>query len=334
MGEAGLSPSSAGRPLSVWAVSDGRVGMANQVLGLAEAVAQRRPCTVTSKQVVWRAPWGRAPQALNLFPLWALSPESDPIEAPWPDLWIAAGRATLPLSMGVRRWSAGKTFVVQLQDPRWPTHLFDLVIPPEHDELTGPNVFPIVGSPNRITPERLAEAESEFHDRIAPLPSPRVAVLVGGKSKAHDLTPQRARDLASEIATAVEGARGSVLVTFSRRTPEDAQRFMAGRLGRLPGWVWDGEGPNPYHAFLAAADLVLVTEDSTNMAAEAAAAGKPVLVMHLDGDSPKHRRLHDSLRKRLAARPFRGALERWSYPPLRETERAAGEVVRRMGPAR
>ena len=322
------------RKIVIWAVSDGRAGMANQVLGLAEAVARLRPAEITVKTVAYRAPFGRLPQGLNLFPRAVLAPASDGFAPRWPDLWIAAGRATLPLSGGVRRWSKGSTFTVQLQDPRWPPHLFDLVIPPEHDELTGANVFPIIGSPHRVTPERLAEAEAEFRDRIAPLPSPRVAVLVGGKSKAHDLSAQRARDLASEIATAVEGARGSVLVTFSRRTPEDAERFMAGRLKRLPGWVWDGEGPNPYFAFLAAADAVIVTEDSTNMAVEAAAAGKPVLVMHLDRDSPKHRRLHDSLRKRLAARPFRGALERWTYPPLGETERAAAEVVRRMGPGR
>ena len=308
--------------------------MANQVLGLAEAVARLRPAFVTAKRVSYRPPVGRLPQALNLFPLSVLAKEADPFTPPWPDLWIAAGRATLPLSARVRGWSKGRTFTVQLQDPRWPLSLFDLVIPPEHDELEGGNVFPIVGSPNRVTPERLAEAEAEFRGRIAPLPSPRVAVLVGGRSKHHDLPVERARDLASEIATAVEGAGGSVLVSFSRRTPEDARAFMANRLKRLPGWVWDGEGFNPYFAFLQAADVVLVTEDSTNMAVEAAAAGKPVLVMHLEGDSPKHRRLHDSLRKRLAARPFRGALERWTPEPLRETDRAAAEVVRRMGPGR
>lgn len=322
------------RKISIWAVSDGRAGMANQVLGLAEAVARQRPAWITAKRVAYRPPVGRLPQVLNLLPRRLLAPDSDPFESPWPDLWIAAGRATLPLSAGVRRWSKGSTFTVQLQDPRWPAHLFDLVIPPEHDGLEGSNVFPIVGSPNRVAPEVLAAAEAEFRDRIAPLPSPRVAVLIGGKSKAHALSAERARNLASEIATAVEGARGSVLVSFSRRTPEDAKRFLTSRLKRVPGWIWDGEGPNPYFAFLAAADAVLVTEDSTNMAVEAAAAGKPVLVMHLDGDSPKHRHLHDSLRKRLAARPFRGALERWSYPPLHETERAAAEVIRRMGPGR
>jgi mitochondrial fission protein ELM1 len=285
--------------------------MANQVLGLAEAVARVRPAVVQVKTVAYRPPFGRLPQALNLLPLRTLSSEADAFGPPWPDLWIAAGRATLPLSTGVRRWSGGRTFTVQLQDPRLPPGMFDLVIPPEHDGLTGGNVVPIIGSPNRVTPERLAEAEAEFRGRIAPLPSPRIAVLVGGKSKG-----------------------GSVLVSFSRRTPEDAKSFMANRLKRLSGWVWDGQGPNPYFAFLQAADVVLVTEDSTNMAAEAATAGKPVLVMHLEGDSPKHRRLHDSLRKRLAARPFRGALERWTYEPLRETDRAAAEVVRRMGPER
>jgi mitochondrial fission protein ELM1 len=319
------------RELSIWAVSDGRAGIANQALGLAEAVARLRPAAVTTKRVAYRPAVRRAPQGLNLFPLKVLATEADDFVAPWPDLWVAAGRATLPLSAGVRRWSAGRTFVVQLQDPRWPPHRFDMVIPPEHDGLEGHNVWPIVGAPHRITPEILAEAADPA---LAALPSPRVAVLIGGKSKAHDLSSERARAMASEIATAVEASRGSVLVTFSRRTPPDAQRFLANRLKRLPGIVWDGEGSNPYHAYLQAAEVILVTEDSTNMAVEAAATGKPVLVLDMEGDSPKHRRLHESLRRHGAARPFRGALERWSYEPLRETERAAAEVVRRMGRVR
>jgi mitochondrial fission protein ELM1 len=42
------------------------------------------------------------------------------------------------------------------------------------------------------------------------------------------------------------------------------------------------------------------------------------------------RRFHQDLEARGAARPFAGAFDRWSYEPLRETERAAAEVLRRL----
>ncbi|MDQ3123984.1 MAG: mitochondrial fission ELM1 family protein [Pseudomonadota bacterium] len=40
--------------------------------------------------------------------------------------------------------------------------------------------------------------------------------------------------------------------------------------------------------------------------------------------------MHDDLRERGAARPFEGTLERWSYEPLAETDRAARAVLERM----
>ena len=314
-----------GRKLSIWAVSDGRAGIENQVLGLAEAVARQAPAGVETKPIAYRGALGRLPQRLNVAPRVFLTAGSA-IAPPWPDLWIAAGRATLPLSARVKGWSAGRTAVVQLQDPRWPLRLFDLVIPPAHDELAGPNVFPILGAPHRVTPERLAEAYPAFRLILDPLPSPRVAVLVGGRSKAHDLPA----DLAAAFGEELAALPGSLLLTFSRRTPIEVRRLMTGRLDGKPGWIWNGEGPNPYFAFLEAADAIVVTSDSTNMAVEAASTGKPVLVRAIAGRSPKHERLHAALQARGAVRPFTGALETWSYEPLRETERAAAEVIRRL----
>jgi uncharacterized protein len=314
-------------PLRIWAVSDGRAGMENQALGLAEAVAALVPAEVAAKRVGYRLGAGRLPAALNLAPRAFLRA---PLGAPWPDLWIATGRATLPLSERVRRWSSGRTFVVQTQHPRRPLHRFDLVVPPAHDGLSGPNVFPIVGAPHRVTPERLARAAEPFAARLAPLPSPRAAILVGGRSKAFDLGPKRAARLSDEIAAAVRAAGGAVLVSFSRRTPTPARRAITERLSTVPGWVWDGTGENPYFAFLAAADMILVTEDSANMAVEAAATGKPVLRLRMDGGAAKFDRLHADLERLGAARPFAGRLETWSYPPLHETPRAAKAVLAAM----
>lgn len=119
------------------------------------------------------------------------------------------------------------------------------------------------------------------------------------------------------------------MVSFTRRTPPEAEKVMAARLKDLPGVIWDGAGENPYFAYLAAADHILVTEDSTNLATDAAATGKPVFVLKMDGQSGKLSRFHQELRTLGVSRPFEGALETWSYQPLAETDRAAAEVLRR-----
>ncbi len=325
-----MTPIPPSSPLSVWVVSDGRAGIENQALGLAEAVQRLTPAEITIKHIRWRTLFDRLPSAFKTAAM--LDPASDAITAPWPDLWIATGRATLPLSTRIKAWSGGKTFVVQTQDPRWANDRYDLIVAPAHDELSGDNVFEITGSPHRITPQRIAEAAPAFADRIAPLPHPRVAVLIGGKSKAFDLPSEHAADLADRIAAAVRASGGSLMLTFSRRTPEAAKAAMTARLADLPGWIWDGAGDNPLFGFLHHADHVLVTEDSANMAAEAASTGKPVHILPMiplkSGD--KFARLHDDLQSHGATRPFDGTLDNWTYEPLAETDRAARAVLEAM----
>jgi mitochondrial fission protein ELM1 len=223
--------------------------------------------------------------------------------------------------------------VVQTQDPGLDPGRFDLVVAPAHDRVDGPNVIAITGAPNRITPERLSEAASAFSDPLASLPRPHIAVLIGGRSKAFDLTEKHAAALADRIATAVTAVGGSILLTFSRRTPDAARSAMTARLADLPGWIWEDTGPNPLFAFLQTADHILVTEDSANMAAEAASTGKPVhLLPMIARKAPgKFARLQADLTARGALRPFDGGLSPWTYPPLAETDRAARIILERMG---
>ncbi len=315
--------------LTIWAVSDGRVGIEAQVLGLAEAVARQRRATVIPKRITWRLwldllPWG-------VLPFLRRAVKSDtPLGPPWPDIWIGAGRASLPLSRQVRRWSQGRTFVVQTQDPRGRLGAFDLVVPPIHDDIKGPNVLKIVGAPNRMNAEGFQRDLAHFKLRIDPLPHPRVVMVVGGKSRSHNLPARRARKMASDVANAVQACGGSLMVSFTRRTPPRARKILTEGLSQVPGWVWDGEGENPYSAFLAAADVILVTEDSTNLATDAATTGKPIHVLPMAGGGRKFDLFHDDLRRRGISRRFSGALCDWSYRPLDETNRAAIEIMRRF----
>jgi mitochondrial fission protein ELM1 len=299
---AGASPSQ----LRCAVVSDGRRGIENQALGVAESLAGLVPLTI---------------EALHL-------PRSGAAPAPPKnvDLWIGCGRAAVRAVHAHRKALTGARFVY-VQDPRADHALFDLIIAPRHDQLSGPNVFSIIGSPNRITPERLKQGEAEFADRLANLPGPRAAVLIGGNSKHHRFTDATCADLLNAVRR-IRAQAGSVMITPSRRSPETFRKALADEFGDDPAvWLHDGDGPNPYFAFLSAADWICVTEDSTNMLCEAASTGKPVYRLAVDGKPGKFRRLYAALEGEGAVRPFLGRLERWTGPGLNETQHAARRVL-------
>ncbi|ESQ79706.1 mitochondrial fission ELM1 family protein [Asticcacaulis sp. YBE204] len=315
--------------LVVWAVSDGRAGIHNQVLGLAEAIADLTPAHVVVRHIRYRRMFDRWPTALRLLPHLMLKRDSDPVGRPWPDIWIAAGRATLPHSKRVKKLSGGHTLVVQLQDPREPSKRFDMVVAPLHDQVKGDNVLSIQGSTHRVTPERLKRESTPWAERLSAFDGPFLTVLIGGKSKSHTISAERAEALVQQIRVAVKSKKATLLLSVSRRTPDDARRVLMDGLKDLPGILYDGKGENPYFAFLNAADFLMVTEDSVNMAAEAAATGKPVNILPMDarGSTAKFGRFHQGLQDYGAARPWSGELRQWKYAPLNETRRAAEAVL-------
>ena len=81
---------------------------------------------------------------------------------------------------------------------------------------------------------------------------------------------------------------------------------------------------------LGLADAVIVTADSVNMVSEAAATGKPVHVVTLEGGSAKFARFHRAMEEAGITRPFRGAIESWGYRPPDEAARAAAVIRDRL----
>lgn len=310
-------------PVSIWAVSDGRAGMENQALGLAEAIARRTPAEITIKRIKIAQPFDRLPRWLWGNALNRLAQDSAPLSPPYPDVWIACGRRTVPLSIAIK----GKgPLVVQTQAPRAALSHFDLVVPPRHDQLSGGNVIATTGSPNRLTEERLQHDATVLRNHLPPLPRPFVSVLLGGGSKDYHMTDSSVDGIIARLQKKIEEGYG-VLITPSRRTSEKTLSRLREALPADKVWIWDGApiGPltNPYFGMLGVADSLLVTEESANMLTDAAFTGKPVIPLKLEGGAPKWQRFHDDL-------SAHGVFSGNAYAPLRETDRVAGEILSRL----
>jgi mitochondrial fission protein ELM1 len=305
---------------TVWVITEGAAGMENQALGLAERL--RRPIVV--KRVKLAAPWRWLAPRMPVSPFRHATPDSSPLAPPWPDIVIGCGRQSIPFVRAIKEASGGKTLLIQTQNPRIAARNFDLVIPPEHDGLTGANVFPIVGSPNRITPAKLSGSRAAFANQLMPLKAPRLVVLIGGPNKVYQFGEPEITALADALR-ALSATHG-LIVLPSRRTGAANVARLAAALEGTGAFLWHGDGENPYLGALGWADAFLVTADSVNMACEAAGTGKPVHIFPLPGGSEKFRKFHDSLSQRGIARPFTGSIEAWQYEPLDETGRAAKRI--------
>jgi uncharacterized protein len=304
-----------------WVLHDGKAGMSSQALGLAEAAG----FAFVEKRLEIRFPWTCLPPLLWLAPLDAARGAGERLEPPWPDFVIACGRNAAMPALAIRRASRGRTVAAQIQDPGVGRSEFDISIVSEHDRLRGPRVVVTRAAVHRVTPARLA-AERLCFPALAALPRPILVVLIGGSNKAYRLTLQRLGEIAETVAAILRQRGGSALVTPSRRTGAQGQALLQACLAGLPAAIWDGTGENPYFAYLALADAFLVTADSVSMISEAAATGKPVHILDLDGGNAKFARFHQIMQDAGITRPFAGRIEEWSYKVPDDTARAGAAL--------
>jgi hypothetical protein len=307
--------------LVAWVLHDGKAGMASQALGLAEATG----LPYIEKRLCIRFPWTCLPPLLWFLPFHAVGAGGASLQPPWPDLVIACGRNAATPALAIRRAGGGQTVAAQIQNPGIGHGEFDLLVVPEHDRLSGPRVFVTRGAVHRVTQARLAAERSRF-PALAAMPRPILSVLIGGPNRAYRLTLNRLGEIAEAIADVLRSGGGSAFVTGSRRTGTAGLALLRERLEGFSTAIWDGSGENPYLAYLALADALLVTADSVSMISEAAATGKPVHILDLDGGNAKFARFHEAMQVAGITRRFSGHVGSWSYPVPDDTARAGAAL--------
>ena len=310
---------------NVWGMVDDSAP--GQVLGVIAKLGQ----PFTLKRIEYTV-FGKLPNLLRGASLRGINREtSAPIAPPWPKLVIGAGRKTIPVMRYIKRLSPTTT-TIYLMRPDVVAGI-DLVVMPEHDEPPAhEHVVTTVAPLHAITPETLTAARKSWAGQFDHLPRPWVALILGGNTRHGRYTAADWRELIKH-AEALAGG-GSLLITTSRRTPEEAIS-LCGALLHGPHLLhrWHNDKDNPYLGILACADAVIVGGDSLSMCAEACVSGKPALIYSVPRLLPeKYQRFHQSLYEYGVARPLdRNAAIDWQPKAiLDDAGRVAYEIRARF----
>lgn len=261
--------------IRVWALTDGRPGHAGQVMGLVGKLALPYaiiPLSFTRMSKLPNALLGR-----SLLGIKAKSRKR--IQAPWPEVVIAAGRRTVPIMRYIKKHSPS-TRLVQIM---WPgdgaAKHYDLIAAPAHDGIeAAANVIHTRASLHALSAEHLQNAAVKWNEQWQHLPRPWVGVLLGGSSKHGKFNTD---DYVKIFRNAEELAGGgSLIITTSRRTDRTVADIITDTV-RAPHYfhAYDGGPHNPYHAILGASDALMVSGDSVSMCSEACSTGKPVYII-------------------------------------------------------
>lgn len=317
--------SDAQRSARLWAIHDGNAGNARQALALARALGWAVPYAPALRPPApwrWTAPrWlPGAGHALGVD-------FSQALPTP-PPLVIGCGRQAALATRVLRGHGAT---AVQILDPRIALRHWDALVVPEHDGLRGANVITLLGSLHPVDDAWLAAGRVAF-PALAVLPSPRIALLLGGPTAR---VPWDAGALAREVATLVHGVAelgGSIIATTSRRTPAAATQQLREALQGSPSLLWTGaaDGPNPYAGLLGWAEAVVCTADSSNLLSEACATRVPVRALFEAQAQGRAAALLAGLRDRGRLLPPGTLQVGATVTPLRETERVAALLRERI----
>ncbi len=235
---------------------------------------------------------------------------------PWPDLVLTAGRRNEPVARWIQAQSRGRTRLVHIGRPWAPLASYDLIVTtPQYDLPRSSNIQHNTLPLHDHDAQALAREAVALAPQLAALPSPRIAVLLGGDSGRIVFNRDKGRRLGELADTLVRASSASMLLTSSPRTPTAAVDACVGAI-TTPAFVhrWSAGAPNPYRGILASADAFIVTAESMSMLAEASAMNRPLYIFDM-ADDP--------------AQPWWRHAHAWRYKPL--SDRIAMRVApRRM----
>ena len=303
-------------PPRVWVMLGHKAGDNSQILALAEALGW--PFEI--KRLVYRPTELLTNLLAPLTLLGILRRRSSPLAPPWPDLIISAGRRNEPPCRWIQAHADRRVRLVHCGRPWAALECFDLVVTtPQYRLPQRPNVLHNTTPLQRVSARRLEEARSLWQPRLAHLPKPHIAVMIGGNAGPYVFDREAAALLGRAASALARRQGGSLLVTSSARTPRGALDALEAALDgptEVFRWTPAAAADNPYFGYLSVADAFVVTCESMSMLTEACSTRKPVYMFDLDTGPELNWPLLASLIGPVPATSWSRRLRRLRFQPL------------------
>ncbi len=169
---------------------------------------------------------------------------------------------------------------------------FDLAVLPIHDmrkiKKDDRHIAVTNGALNMISDGYLKEQSQLLLNRFSHLKThskAKIGLLIGGDSKNIYLSDHQIKILIHQLQGVLKEINADVLLTTSRRTPEEIEQMIAREFkkeGSCPLFInpKKDDVPEAVGGILGLSDIVIVSGDSISMISEAASSGKSTIVFY------------------------------------------------------
>ena len=184
------------------------------------------------------------------------------------DVIISCGRKSVIPSIFIKKNSKKKVFNIHIQDPKVSLDNFDVVVAPQHDNLSGNNVISTKGAIHYLSIQEINENKGYLSSKIIS-GKEVVTLILGGPNKYYKYTRENIENVFLKVSENFIKNNFQLIVVPSMRTPKDIIEFASEYFGNEHLVVKDVD-KKAYLSALELSKFIVVTCDSSSMISETA----------------------------------------------------------------
>tara|TARA_B110000263_G_C15259027_1_gene487906 strand:- start:252 stop:1199 length:948 start_codon:yes stop_codon:yes gene_type:complete len=305
------------RKIKALLLTEGMHGMVSQVEGMAKALNVE----FSHKIVRLGFPWNLIPPRFTPVSEIILKDKIYLTENHDSSLIISCGRKSVIPSILLKRKNPN-LFTIHIQNPKVDLKNFDAIVVPEHDGISGDNVYSSKGAIHYITRSEINKAKQYLNGKIKS--NKIISVILGGPNKYYSFNKKQIIKIFNQIKSNFISKGYKAIIIPSMRTPKKIIELAVNEMGDC-GHVVGSVDKQAYLSAYALGTYVVVTCDSTSMISEAATSGKPIFVAHMRAKKNNYRfkKFFKLFKDMGITKDLGEKVELWSYKKYNEAERIA-----------